>query len=145
MERVLTIPSEPSAIADVERFLTELALELGLTEDQTGDLIIAGTEAANNAIYHGNELKPELPVRVKALVERERGHTRLVLAVSDQGHDQFSSTGNTTRPSLPASLLAESGRGLLIIRHLMDEVHISSDDTGTHVTLIKLFESNTAA
>ncbi len=145
MERELSIPSEPAAIHQVEGFLTELARELGLDEDLTGDLIIAGTEAVNNAIYHGNRLQRELPVRVLARLKQLDDVSELSLSISDRGHDRFAEEHPAGESDLPESLLAESGRGMLIIRHLMDEVQVNHDESGTHVLLVKRIKLSGAA
>jgi anti-sigma regulatory factor (Ser/Thr protein kinase) len=42
-------------------------------------------------------------------------------------------------PTLPENLLKNSGRGLLIIKHLMDEVNIESRKNGTAVIMVKYF------
>lgn len=135
MERSLTIPSDPAAIDQVEAFLGELAEELGLSEDFTGDLIIAGTEAANNAILHGNQQQAGLLVRLEARVSMEGDRRRLFLEVLDQGAGLPQPP--PPDPTEPEHLLDTSGRGLLIIRHLMDEVRIESDALGTRVVLVK--------
>lgn len=130
MERSLSIPSDPAAIDLVEAFLTTLACDLGLSEDAAGDLIIAGTEAANNAILHGNRQRRELPVLLEA---RVRGG-RLELAVTDQGEGLPDEP--IADPTTPEHLLDVSGRGLLIIRHLMDEVRVEPLDPGTRVVMV---------
>ncbi len=134
MERSLTIPSDPAAIDQVEAFLTELALELGLSEDFTGDLIIAGTEAANNAILHGNQQRPELEVRLEARVTVHGAVRQLLLAVTDHG---LGLPVPPPDPTEPEHLLDNSGRGLLIIRHLMDDVRFETGALGTCVVLVK--------
>ena len=135
MERSLTIPSDPAAIDQVEAFLIALAEDLGLTEDATGDLIIAGTEAANNAILHGNQRRRELEVRLEAQVTTCGPDRRLELAVHDMGHGLPEAPPED--PTSPEHLLDISGRGLLIIRHLMDEVRILAGERGTTVVLVK--------
>jgi serine/threonine-protein kinase RsbW len=137
MERSLTIPSDPAAIDQVEVFLSDLAEELGLSEDATGDLIIAGTEAANNAILHGNQQQPGLQVRLEARVASLGALRQLLLEVVDQGAGLPQPP--PPDPTLPEHLLDNSGRGLLIIRHLMDEVRIETGLQGTRVVLVKTF------
>jgi len=135
MERSLTIPSDPAAIDQVEAFLVSLAEDLGLGEDAAGDLIIAGTEAANNAILHGNQRRPDLHVRLDVQVTGVGPHRQLELAVHDMGHGLPETPPED--PTSPEHLLDISGRGLLIIRHLMDEVRILPGARGTTVVLVK--------
>jgi serine/threonine-protein kinase RsbW len=135
MERSLTIPSNPAAIDLVEAFLSALAADLGLSEDAAGDLIIAGTEAANNAILHGNRQRPDLMVRIEARVDAEGSLRRLRLEVSDEGLNFRPAA--PLDPGDPEHLLDISGRGLYIIRHLMDDVRIETGAGGTRVILLK--------
>jgi len=135
MERSLCIPSDPAAIDLVEAFLTRISAELGLSEDEAGDLIIAGTEAANNAILHGNRQRRDLQVRLEASVRQEGTARLLELAVSDEGEGLPDEAPED--PTSPEHLMDISGRGLLIIRHLMDEVRVEPLDPGTRVVMVK--------
>jgi serine/threonine-protein kinase RsbW len=135
MERSLTIPSDPAAIDQVEAFLANLAAELELSDAHTGDLIIAGTEAANNAILHGNRSQPGLRVRLEARLETNNGLRRLRLAVCDQGPLDWHLPLDD--PTSTEHLWDISGRGLLIIRHLMDEVRIEPSPRGTCIVMLK--------
>jgi serine/threonine-protein kinase RsbW len=137
MDRQLTIPSNPAAISEVEAFLSAVAAEAGLSEDHAGDLIIAGTEAVNNAILHGNASRPELTVRIQARLEAGEGPRVLQLIVDDHGGDFRPARLEGVDPTDPEHLLDESGRGLLIIRHLMDEVRIETGRPGTRVVMSK--------
>ncbi|MDP2361779.1 MAG: ATP-binding protein [bacterium] len=135
MERSLCIPSDPAAIDLVEAFLSAIASDLGLTDDQAGDLIIAGTEAANNAILHGNQQRRDLSVRLHARVAPCRQGRYLELSVSDEGHGLPDTP--QADPTEPEHLLDISGRGLLIIRHLMDEVRVETSERGMRIVLVK--------
>lgn len=137
MDRRLDIPSDPAAIDLVEAFLVSVADEAGLGEDAAGDLIIAGTEAVNNAILHGNASRPELQVRIQALLEPGAQPPTLLLIVDDHGGDFRPGRDANADPTDAEHLLDESGRGLLIIRHLMDEVRIESGNAGTRVVMSK--------
>ena len=135
MERSLVIPSDPAAIDLVETFLSVLAQDLGLSEDAAGDLIIAGTEAANNAILHGNQRQCGLSVRLDASVVSDGATRRLQVVVTDEGSCDWPL--QESDPTLPEHLLDVSGRGLLIIRHLMDDVRIEPNCPGTRIILVK--------
>jgi serine/threonine-protein kinase RsbW len=137
MNRHLKIDSDPAAIDRVENFLHDAAVEAGFDEDQCGDLIIAGTEAANNAILHGNGGCIELPVELEIKTTKKSGKRCLILAIDDKGSD-FSES-EVADPTLPENLMENSGRGLLIIEHLMDEVNIESNKNGTTVVMVKYF------
>ena len=145
MNRRLTIASNPAAIGDVEDFLQNAAQEIGINEDQCGDLIIAGTEAANNAILHGNSQQEDLEVTLEISTSTKSGKRCLVLEIDDNGTRSGAQDivdfdpGELPDPTLPENLLKNSGRGLLIIKHLMDEVNIESRKNGTAVIMVKYF------
>lgn len=131
LERSLVIPSDPAEISVVEAFLAEFAAEAGLDEDRTGDILIAGTEVVNNAILHGNRSRPELQVHIRVrLADRA-----VEIRVEDQGAG-FDGHRDTD-PTDAEHLLDESGRGLLIIRHLMDEFRFEPHPGGQAAILIK--------
>ena len=131
IEKELRIPSDPAAIQSVETFLQAFVEEAGLNEDQAGDVLIAGTEAVNNAILHGNRSQRELEVLIR-ITCRDR---QLRIEVSDQGGG-FDDRENPD-PTTPENLLEDSGRGLLIIRHFMDDLRFIQRPDGQTAILIK--------
>ncbi len=78
---------------------------------------VALSEALSNAILRGNEEAPEKLVRIRATLD----HGALVIEVSDQGSG-FDLDGATSDVTDPANLLREEGRGVFLMRALMDRV-----------------------
>lgn len=78
---------------------------------------VALTEALSNAILRGNEEDPSKRVRVSARVDR----VRLVIEVTDEGAG-FDMDACTIDPTSPDRLDCEDGRGLFLMRKLMDRV-----------------------
>ena len=60
----VTLPSTPASITDVEGLIDVACAELSLSEDAYGNILIAVTEAVNNAIIHGNKLDSSLSVHI---------------------------------------------------------------------------------
>jgi serine/threonine-protein kinase RsbW len=91
---------------------------------------VALTEALSNAILRGNLDDAAKSVCVRADVDT----FRLVLEVRDEGagFDLELCTGD---PTTPANLLREDGRGLFLMRRLMDHVE-RFNDGGNVVRLI---------
>ncbi len=131
MKRELRIPSDPAEINSVEAFLQTFVDEAGLNEDLAGDVLIAGTEAVNNAILHGNRSQPELQV----LIRIECRGDELRMEISDQGGG-FDDRKNPD-PTTPEHFMEDSGRGLLIIRHFMDGLHFEKHSEGQTAILTK--------
>ena len=78
---------------------------------------VALTEALSNAILRGNGDNSSKHVRIRADVSE----LRVVLEVEDEG-DGFDLEACTTDPSTPENLEREDGRGLFLMRSLMDRV-----------------------
>ena len=78
---------------------------------------VALSEALSNAILRANGQDASKQVRVRATVDR----VRLVLDVIDEG-DGFDFDACMDDPTLPENLWREDGRGLFLMRQLMDRV-----------------------
>src|SRR5918999_1169034 len=74
-------------------------------------------QALSNAILYGNRERRDRHVHVRAEVDRER----LVVEVSDEGAGFDLETAEID-PTSPENLLREDGRGLFLMRRLMDSV-----------------------
>lgn len=86
------------------------------------------TEALSNAMIYGNGRDPSKRVQVQVLVE-----TGCVTArVTDQGPGF--DPDRIPDPTTPRNRLRECGRGIFLMRKLMDEVRFN--DRGNSVTLI---------
>lgn len=125
----LTLASNPKSIARVETFLKKVNHVLHLDEILFHKLMISLTEAVNNAIVHGNRTNPAKKVRV--LCEILPGW--LVVMVDDQGKGfKPELIGN---PLKKENLLKESGRGIFLMRTLMDRVEFEPSSKGMQVRL----------
>ena len=91
---------------------------------------VALTEALSNAILRGNKDDTTRSVHVHADVDS----SRLVLEVRDEGAG-FDLEACTEDPTTTENLLREDGRGLYLMRRLMDHVERFSDG-GNVVRLI---------
>ena len=127
----LTLPSALESVAEIERAAEQLALRAGFDEDTASNIAMVTHEAAINATKHGNQLSPDKVV--KALLQRTA--SKITLRISDSGEGLDPST--LPDPLDPANLLRSSGRGVFLMRALMDEVHFRQLEPGTEVTLIK--------
>ena len=94
------------------------------------------TEALSNAMMYGNGHDPSKNV----VVEIVMGEGRLQATVRDQGSG-FDPTA-VPDPTLPENLSRPCGRGLFLMRELLDEVWYN--DRGNEVTLVLRLESGGA-
>jgi len=127
----LVLANKPEAIEEIEKLAAEAATEAGFNQEEQDSLAIAITEIANNAIIHGNKRDPQKNVHVHIAVDG--GEVRMV--VRDEGKGFNPDT--ISNPLDPENLLRESGRGVFIVRSLMDELSYDFSNGGTQVTLVK--------
>jgi len=97
------------------------------------NLAVALTEALSNAILRGNNDDPAKHVHVMARVDPGQ----LVIEVQDEG-EGFDLDRCTSDPTTPANVEREDGRGLFLMRQLMDSVERFDGARGNTVRLIMI-------
>jgi serine phosphatase RsbU (regulator of sigma subunit)/anti-sigma regulatory factor (Ser/Thr protein kinase) len=125
-----TIPSEPGNERGASERVADAVTSLGLQPAQLERLKTAVSEAVMNAIEHGNESRPELPVVIG--IRREAGE--LLVRITDEGGEREIPEAET--PDLEAKLEGlqkPRGWGLFLIRNMVDDLRVSSD--GHHHTV----------
>ena len=127
----LVLASEPEAVEEIEKLAAEAANVTGFNQEEQDSLAIAVTEMANNAVIHGNQRNPNK----KVFVTIEASDSEVRLTIRDEGKGFNPET--LSNPLDPENLLRESGRGVFIVRSLMDEISYDFSSGGTQVTIIK--------
>lgn len=120
------LPSHPDSIVKVENFVEGLRDRYEIKDDVFGNILISITEAANNAIIHGNKCEEAKEVVIDA--EYNEGSNVLVFRVKDQG--EGFDFNNLPDPTSPENLEKISGRGVFLMKQLSDWV-IFSDEGAT--------------
>ena len=137
----MTCRSDPREIAKVEQFLAKVNKKAKLDDGTMYRLLVATTEAVNNAILHGNKMDPKKIVKVVCRLKNEV----LAVTVTDSGNGF--DPNSLANPLEEENLLKESGRGIFLIRSLMDNVTFRIKKSGTSITmkidLTKLGEKST--
>jgi serine/threonine-protein kinase RsbW len=121
MSPIMQIQSKPEDINVVEKFIDDLKVKHNLHEECYGNMLVAVTEAVNNAINHGNKANPNKLVDIKLEVEEDQfGFT-----ISDEGHgfDYL----NLPDPTDPENIEKPSGRGVFLMKHLADQIIFSEN------------------
>jgi serine/threonine-protein kinase RsbW len=114
LQRHLQIASRMEGITEVEGLINELSEELGVDETHYGEILIAMTEAVNNAIVHGNKLDINKMVDIEISVDGQV----LQFKISDEGPGfDFE---NIPDPTSPENLEKPNGRGVFLMRQLAD-------------------------
>ena len=124
----LQFDSKPENIAIIERLIDEIRDNFPFNDECYGDVLIAMTEAVNNAIVHGNRLDTDKEV----LVEYEVQDQNLFFKITDQGAGfDFE---NVPDPTSRENLEKPNGRGVFLMRQLADQC--SFEDDGREVELL---------
>jgi serine/threonine-protein kinase RsbW len=121
------IPSDVAYIERVVDLIRHSCSELSYNSRQlTLNVPVALSEALSNAILRGNHEDPSKRVRVKVDMDAKR----LVVDIEDEG-DRFDIDANTRDATAPENLEREDGRGLFLMRALMDQVERFDAAAGT--------------
>jgi serine/threonine-protein kinase RsbW len=123
----IEIPSLPENIRMIESFIDNAKEEFQLEDDIYGNIMIAVTEAVNNAIVHGNgnDTKKNVALTLQILDHR------IKFTVQDQGKGFDYTT--LPDPTSPENLTKPGGRGIFLMKNLCDQV--SFKDNGKIVEL----------
>ncbi len=132
----LVIPSDQRHLPDVEKFVKKVSKKAGLSGDQSDNLAIAVTELVNNGIIHANKFSPEKVVTLEVLFL----DNCIKFSVIDQGSG-FDPEA-IENPIDPENLWKLGGRGIFLVKNLIDEVEIHPTANGTTVILTEYIDQN---
>ena len=123
------LPSDLALMNGVLEYLQERVSKLGLIRPERSNLFIALDEAFVNAVKHGNKNDPSKLLKITAeLSSKEASFT-----VEDEG--EGFDIREIPDPCDPANLFRTSGRGVLLIYNIMDEVEYNAQ--GNRVKMVK--------
>ncbi len=125
----MKLRSTPNSIRRVEPFLKRINKSAHMDEIQFHKVMVSLTEAVNNAIMHGNRAEPSKQVTVVC----ELSPHGLELVVGDEGAGFDPSQVDS--PLKEENLLRETGRGIFLMRTLMDRVTFDVAKKGVKVRL----------
>jgi serine/threonine-protein kinase RsbW len=129
------IPSDLRYIERIVDVVSRQCAELSFPPHVcTLNVPVALTEALSNAILYGNHEDANKRVRVRARIVDKS----LVLEVADEGTG-FDLDACTRDPTSPANIGREDGRGLYLMRRLMDRVERFTD--GGNVIRLTLYQT----
>ncbi|MBI5058411.1 ATP-binding protein [candidate division KSB1 bacterium] len=127
----LIIPSRTDELERVDTITERIGSEMGFDDGARADLGICVTEAVNNAIVHAHRNDEALIVEVRFTCYAD------ALKVSIRDHGPGFDVDALPDPTAPENLLKDHGRGVMLIRALMDEVMIHRLADGMLVEMVK--------
>jgi serine/threonine-protein kinase RsbW len=129
IEIALRVPTALDVVEEAVDLVARHCLASGLPPRAARfTLRVALAEALANAIIYGNRLDPGKTVDVRVVITA----SCLTVHVADQG-DGFD-PAIVPNPTLPERLEEEDGRGLFLIRQLVDEVRFN--DRGNAICMV---------
>lgn len=112
----IQVPSIAENIRMIESFIDNAKERFQLDDDIYGNIMIAVTEAVNNAIKHGNA--QDKAKNVSLSLSLDDSMIRFVVKDEGQGFDYE----NLPDPTAPENIEKLGGRGIFLMKHLSDEV-----------------------
>ncbi len=122
--------SNPKEVHKIERFLQDMSKEARLDDGTFYRLLVSSTEAVNNGIIHGNQNNPAKKVCVTCLISADS----ITVKVKDEG--KGFDPASVPNPLDEKNLLKESGRGIFLIRSMVDKVDFELTPHGTTVVMV---------
>ena len=112
----LSLRAESKSLLILESWVNSLCEAHNISNEIYGNILIALSEAVNNAINHGNKNILEK----KTLIISTFNNNNLTFNVSDQGNGfDFSDLPD---PTLPENIEKPQGRGIFLMHQLSEEV-----------------------
>ena len=112
----LSFASKVENINLVEKLVDDICAKHEVNEDNYGNVLIAITEAVNNAIHHGNKSNPLAEVKVSYDIKGNE----LIFIVEDEGPGfDYDSLPD---PTDPKNIEKPHGRGVFLMKNLSDKI-----------------------
>lgn len=128
-ELVFELPNDLHCIEDAVEFASRRCCDcLAVAHRLRLSFRVGLTEAIANAMIYGNARDPSKRVRVQVILRSDA----IVARVTDQGNGF--DPDRVADPTTPRNRHRPGGRGLFLMRKLMDEVRFN--DRGNSVTLV---------
>ncbi len=131
----LLVPSRLDHLDLVQATAEQIARLAGCTAEPQMDFALAVREGAVNAMKHAHGLDASRFVRLEFRCTREF----IEVSIVDQGPGF--DPAMLPDPRTPENLMRSSGRGLFLIRSLVDRIHFIQHDNGMELVIRKRLNS----
>lgn len=118
----LTVPSDLALLPVVRTFIESVCRLGQLDQKTTDEMVLAANEAASNVIRHAHRGRTELPLQVQCVLLDDG----IEVSLRDQG-EPFDVTDV---PFMDPAELRIGGRGVFLMRKLLDELSCCPRESG---------------
>jgi serine/threonine-protein kinase RsbW len=134
----LTLPSDLRLLPVARAFMEAVCQVADFNKETAKAVVFAGDEAINNAIRHAHHSDSTTPIEIQFFLWPDHLEIRI--------HDQGDPFDLNAVPDLDPSEVRIGGRGVFLMRKLMDEVTCQPrGPRGNTLRMIKRWESNAVA
>lgn len=105
-------------VSDIEEVLSNSKVEI----DTIRNILLAVSEAFNNALLHANKQDPDKSIWLNLVVSQDD----VLLEITDEGENGLEKINHKKSPTLTS----ESGRGVDLIRHFSQIVEFETTERG---------------
>ena len=138
-----SVPSNVGNEREVMDRVADLVSDVGLSKAKFEQLKTAVSEAAMNAIEHGNDGRAELPVDVR--VSLWNGSVNVAITDHGGGNEEIPHAEAPDIEAKLAGLQKPRGWGLFLIQNMVDEMNVTTDDVHHTVELVVHLKGETDA
>jgi serine/threonine-protein kinase RsbW len=133
----LTIPSDLRLLGLARAFVEAVCQVGGLDERDTHAVVLATDEATNNVMRHAHRGRPDAVLQLQCHLRPDRIEIFL--------HDEGGPFDLEAVPRLDPAELRVGGRGVFLMRRLMDELTVNPRDGGNTLRMVKIYKPAEAA
>lgn len=116
-------------IDNLSNYLDEALKDVKISAEKYNNILLALTEAVNNAIVHGNKNDIYKQIQLEFIITDS--FIKVIVTDEGEGFD----LNNVPDPTLPENLLSEHGRGIYIMKHFVDELSVEKTNKGNSLIL----------
>ena len=127
----ITTPSSLEYLTNIDDFIEGILRGYGTDESIIADIAISVSELVNNSVSHGNQASENKTVSVS--IDRKGDDVSITIQDQGTGFDPDA----ISNPLDEANLLKDTGRGIFIVKSLMDKIEVKTTDGGTSITITK--------
>lgn len=131
--RELVLPNEAMRVPEIRAFVGTFLADVRAPVELSGEVLLATGEAAANANRHGKRVEGRSEIRVQCSL----ASTTVTVTIADDGPGF--DPARIESADLP-DRFASGGRGLYLMRELMDDVEVESSPSGTSITMHRRLE-----